>query len=184
MNKAINAKNVRSVVVLNELFALLDCSLARYLVNARPWCRRPYLLLGALTRRLAVEHEYYAGEIARLLDRRKENVNSHTYPMEFTYYNDLSLEYLAPPLLDHQNHLIDAASAASGTLSDDREARRITDRLVKSLRKYGSLLAELLDPHRLAPLAEKPRPDAKTADPARTTAATRNGWQTESQTAA
>lgn len=184
MKKTMNMRDLRSVAVLNELFGLLDCSLARYLVNARPWCRRPYLLLGAIARRLAVEHEYYAGEVARLLHRRKENVNSNTYPMEFTYYNDLSLEYLAPRLLDHQNHLIDVANAASDTLSDDREARRITGKLVKSLRKYGSLLAELLDPHRLAPLAEKPRPAAKTADRAPTTTATRNGWHTESQAAA
>ena len=39
-----------SVKVLNRLFAKLDCSLARYLSYARPWARRPYMLLDALAR--------------------------------------------------------------------------------------------------------------------------------------
>jgi hypothetical protein len=184
MKKALNTRNHQGMAVLNELFGLLDCSLARYLVNARPWSRRPYLLLGAIARRLAVEHEHYAGEIARLLCARRENVQSHTYPMEFTYYNSLSLEYLAPRLLDHQERLIDAARNASDTLSDDYEARRITDKLVKSLRKYASLLAELLAPNRVAPLAKGHQPDKTTTEHARADTTTWKGAATESQTAA
>jgi hypothetical protein len=153
-------------------------------MNVHPWNRRPYLLLAAIARRLATEHEYYAGEIARLLHARRENVNSHAYPMEFTYYNDLSLEHLAPRLLDHQNHLIEAARVASDELSDDYEARRILDKLAMSLRKYGFLLAELLAPHRAAPLADKNLPAAKTAGRAATVTAAWNAPSTGSQTAA
>jgi hypothetical protein len=137
--------------MLSQLAGLLDCSLARYLSNARPWCRRPYLLLGALVRRLAFEHEQYTGEIARLLHARRHTVNSHTFPMEFTYYNDLSLEFLAPRLLDHQRRLIKFANAASEELTGDYEAQRLIANLRASLRQYGALLEELLAPHRLAP---------------------------------
>lgn len=179
-----NNKDLRSVAILNELFGCLDCSLARYLMNARPWSRRPYLLLAAIARRLAAEHEHYAGEIVRLLHARRENVNSHTYPIEFTSYNDLSLEHLAPRLLHHQNGLIDAARAASDELSDDYEARRILDNLVKSLRKYGFLLGELLAPYRLAPPAEKNLPAAKTADCTPRITAAWSAPPAESQTAA
>jgi hypothetical protein len=176
MKKLINTRAPQSKAILNELFCLLDCSLARYLANARPWCRRPYLLLGAVARGLAIEHEHYAGAIARLLHERREDVNCRAYPMEFTYYNDLSLEYLAPRLLEHQSRLIDIASAASEKLSDDYEARHIAEKLVKSLRKYAVLLAELLAPQRLAPVTEKRRlPGA---------AATRSGSPAESQAAA
>ena len=38
----------RSVEVLNRLFGLLDCSLARYLSYARPWVRQRYMLLDAV----------------------------------------------------------------------------------------------------------------------------------------
>jgi hypothetical protein len=159
MKKHTDNKNLQSCETLHELFGMLDCSLARYLWNARPWCRRPYLLLGAVARRLALEHEHYAGEIARLLYARKENVSGHTFPMEFTYFNDLSLEYLAPRLLDHQYRLITSTEAAVADLNGDFEARRVLEKLLASLRKYGSLLAELQAPYRLAPRREEHRPN-------------------------
>ena len=109
-------------------------------MNARPWRRRPYLLLGAIARRLAIEHEHYAGEIIRLLHARGHNVNSHTYPMEFTYYNNLSLEYLAPRLLDHQHRLINFANAASKGLKGDYEVRaspRKVARIVAQIRIFA-----------------------------------------------
>ena len=151
MKKLTNNYDTRNVAMLGHLAGMLDYSLARYLLNARPWVRRPYLLLGAVARRLATEHEHYAGEVVRLLHARGHNVNSHTYPMEFTYYNDLSLEHLAPRLLDHQHRLINFADAVSTELSGDYEVKRILKKLLASLRKYGSLLQELLSPHRLAP---------------------------------
>src|SRR6476659_9889371 len=124
MKKLTNKYDARHVAMLSQLAGLLDCSLARYLVNARPWVRRPYLLLGAVARRLATEHEHYAGEVVRLLHARGHNVNSHTYPMEFTYYNNLSLEHLAPRLLDDQHRLINFADAVSTELSGDYEVKR------------------------------------------------------------
>jgi hypothetical protein len=151
MKKLTNNNDTRNVAMLSQLAGMLDYSPARYLLNARPWVRRPYLLLGAVARRLATEHEHYAGEVIRLLHGRGHNVDSHTYPMEFTYYNDLSLEHLAPRLLDHQHRLINFADAVSAELSGDYEVKRILKKLLASLRKYGSLLQELLPPHRLTP---------------------------------
>jgi hypothetical protein len=150
MKKLANDNDTRNVAMLGHLAGMLDRSLAGYLLNARPWVRRPHLLLGAVARRLASEHEHYAGEVVRLLHARGHNVNSHTYSTEFNYYNDLSLEHLAPRLLDHQHRLINFAEALSTELSGDYEAKRILKKLLASLRKYGSLLQELLSP-RLAP---------------------------------
>jgi hypothetical protein len=184
MKKLTNNNDTRNVAMLGHLAGMLDYSLARYLLNARPWVRRPYLLLGAVARRLATEHEHYAGEVVRLLHARGHNVNSHTYPMEFTYYNDLSLEHLAPRLLDHQHRLINFADAVSTELSGDYEVKRILKKLLASLRKYGSLLQELLSPHRLAPpTSNDDTAVIKTAGRA-SDRAVRNARSMESQTAA
>ena len=185
MKKLNNNYDTGNVAVLSQLAGMLDCSLARYLVNARPWVRRPYLLLGAVARRVAVEHEHYAGEMVRLLHARGHNLTSHTYPMEFTYYNDLSLEHLAPRLLDHQHRLISFADAVSTELSGDYEVTRILKKLLASLRKYGSLLQELLSPHRLAPpQSYDDRAVGKTAGRAIDRAERRTARSMESQTAA
>ena len=56
---AININN--EVAILNELFARLDCSMARYLSYGRPWVQRPNTLLDALVRRRRdLEHGYPA----------------------------------------------------------------------------------------------------------------------------
>jgi hypothetical protein len=75
--------------------------------------------------------------------------------MEFTFYNDLSLEYLAPRVLDDQRRLIALAKTAAMRLADgrDHEAQRLVEKLLASLREYAALMEELLAPHRLAPAA-------------------------------
>jgi hypothetical protein len=104
--------------------------------------------------------------------------------MEFTYYNDLSLEHLAPRLLDHQHRLINFTDAVSTELSGDYEVKRILKKLLTSLRKYGSLLQELLSPHRLAPpISDDDTAVIKTAGGASDRAG-RNARSMESQTAA
>jgi hypothetical protein len=148
----------RSVKVLNRLFAKLDCSLARYLSHARPWARRPYMLLDALARRLNYEHEASAGEIARLIAARRGAVDSCVFPVDFTYYNDLSLEFLGPKLLEHERALIGLAQECVEELAHDPEANRLVKKLIASLRRYAGLLEELLAPHRLsAPVIEEER---------------------------
>jgi hypothetical protein len=139
-----------SVAILNRLVEMLDCSLARYLSYARPWARPPYLLLDALARRLGYEHESFARSIAQLIVVRRGTVRSCVFPMDFTYYNDLSLEKLGPRLLEDQQGLIASAQRGAGELVHDPEARRLVNKLEASLREYAGLLKELLAPHRIA----------------------------------
>jgi hypothetical protein len=143
-------KPEHSVAILNRLVEMLDCSLARYLFYARPWARRPYMLLHALARSLSREHESFAGDIAQLIVARRGTVTSCRFPMNFTSYNDLSLEYLAPRLLEHQRALVASAKRCAGELAHDPEARRLVNKLEASLREYAGLLGELLAPHRIA----------------------------------
>jgi hypothetical protein len=145
-----NINHQNSVAILNELLAKLDCSLARYLSYARPWARRR-MLLDALVRRLSYEHEIFASSIARLISDRRGAVRSSVFPMEFTSYNDLSLEYLAPKLLDDERDLIATAEACAELLKDDPEARRVVGKIAATLQRYAALLAELLAPARVAP---------------------------------
>jgi hypothetical protein len=158
MKKRKNHK-ARNQAILSQLAGMLDRSLARYLSHAHPWCRQPYLLLAAVTRKLSYDHERFAGAIVQLLHGRGENVNSHTFPMEFTYYNDLSLEYLAPKVLDEQRRLIALATAVAGNLAQDGdyEAHRLIEDLLATSREYAAILEELLAPHRLAPPTPRER---------------------------
>lgn len=139
-----------SIKLLCRLVELLDCSLARYLSHSRPWKRRPYMLLDALTRRLNYEHESFAMSIAQLIDARRGTIRPCVFPAEFTYYNEVSLEYLAPRLLEHQRLLIVSAEKCAAELAHDPEAQGLVNQLVTSLQKYEKLLVEILAPQVLA----------------------------------
>jgi hypothetical protein len=72
--------------------------------------------------------------------------------MEFAYYNDVSLEYLAPRMLEHQKHL---AATAKDVLSEtalvgDHEAYELVEALLVSLRRYDGLMEVLLAADKLA----------------------------------
>jgi hypothetical protein len=186
MKTRININHKKSVAILNELFAKLDCSLARYLSYARPWARRRNMLLDAVLRRLSYEHEIFASNIARLIDDRRGAVRACVFPMGFAAYNDLSLEYLAAKVLDQERALIVAAEECAEHLKDDPEARQIVGKIVGSLRRYAALLAELLAPIRMAPAPAAEAGDSSLSHKARSrTATARLGQATpESQTAA
>lgn len=147
-----------SLAILNQLVGMLDCSLARYFSYARPWASGPYMLLDAMARRLSYEHESFAARIAQLIVARRGTVRSCVFPRDFTYYNDLSWEYLAPRLLEHQHALIISAEQCARDLAHDPEAHELVNQLVMSLRQHAALLVELLAPHRIAaPPAGKDR---------------------------
>jgi hypothetical protein len=84
--------------------------------------------------------------------RRERLVRSSVFPLHFTSYNDLSLEYLVPLLLEDERALIRSAEECAERLKDDPEARRIVDKVIVSLRRYAALLMELLAPARVAAL--------------------------------
>ena len=115
-------------------------------------CRRPYLTLAEATRRLADEHGRYAGAIVGLLHQRRYSLGAFTFPMEFTSYNDLSLEYLAPRLLDSQKRLAATAKEVFSELAEvgDHEAHRLVEALLISLRRHDGLMEVLLAADRVA----------------------------------
>lgn len=129
---------------LLPLYGLLHCSLARYLSYARPWSRRPNTLLMAVARKLADDHKHYADKIADSLASRRQMTSSPSFPKEYTYYNDIAIDHLAPLLLQQQRYLIGVASAASGAMFADHEMRQKLAKLLIALRKYADVLEELI----------------------------------------
>jgi hypothetical protein len=122
---ASNINHKYSVAILNALFAKLDCSLARYLSYARPWVPRRSVLLDAVVRRLSYEHEIFARSIARLISERRGTVRSCVFPMGFTSYNDLSLDYFGPHVLEYERALLATAKESAELLNGDPDARRV-----------------------------------------------------------
>ena len=141
------------MAILNRLVEMLDCSLARYLSYARPWARRPYMLLDALARRLSYEHESFARKYcaANCCAIGAQSLRA-CFRWTLRPTTTCRLEYLAPRLLEHQQALVASAQRCAGELAHDPEARRLVNKLEASLREYAGLLGELLalTPNRIA----------------------------------
>ncbi len=78
--------------------------------------------------------------------------------MEFACYNDLSLEYLAPRMLEHQSRLAATAKDIFYELGEvgDHVAHALVEAMLISLRRYDALMEVLLAPDRLRTLRATP----------------------------
>jgi hypothetical protein len=133
---------------------------------------------------MSYDHEIFAKKLARLIYDRRGAVQSSVFPKEFTAYNDLALEYLAPQLLAHQHALIAMGESCAGQLHDDSEARRVVNKITASLERYAALLEELLAPERVAPMSTDDGNATTFKHRAGARIGSKRSGQTDSQTAA
>lgn len=154
MNDVHTETHPESQPVLTRLLHREEYSLANYLMYARPWVPPGREHAWEEVRRIAGAQLANAVRIGRLLIERYGYADSKYFPVAFTRYNDLSLDYLVPRLVEHQQSLLADVEQALGELGRDEEARRVVRTVLDGERKHlDALLA-------LAPAAELPRRQA------------------------
>jgi hypothetical protein len=96
-------------------------------------------------RRIAEAQRANADRISELLIRhRAYEVGSKPFPVEFTSYNDLSLEFLLQPLIDYERFLISNLEQSLGILDADEEGRLLVQRILGSERNHLDRLLRLI----------------------------------------
>jgi rubrerythrin len=135
-----------SMPVLNHLLALQQYSLANYLLYANPWAPPGGERLLEAVRQIAADHEVQAGRIGRLIVSRRDAIAPGRFPMRFTAYNDLALDYLARRLLEQEREMVDEAGRCVARLDDDPEARRLAEDVLASEKRHVKMLTGLLPP--------------------------------------
>jgi hypothetical protein len=154
MNDVRTETHRASQPVLTRLLHREQCSLANYLLYAPPSVPPGRERAWEEVRRIAEAQLANAVRIGRLLVRRHGYAESGTFPVEFTRDNYVSLDYLVPRLVEHQQSLVADIERALGELGRDEEAQRVVRTVLDSERKHlDALLA-------LAPAAELPRRQA------------------------
>lgn len=154
MNDVRTETHPESQPVLTRLLHREQYSLANYLLYAPPWVPPGRERAWEEVRRIAEAQLANAVRIGRLLVRRHGYAEPGLFPVEFTQDNDVSLDYLVPRLVEHQQSLVADIERALGELGRDEEARRMVQTVLDGERKHlDALLA-------LAPAAELPRRQA------------------------
>jgi bacterioferritin (cytochrome b1) len=135
-----------SVAVLNRLLAVFRYSLASYLRHPRPWTPPGKERLLNAVRRVAADHEDHARRIGRLILHRRGRIEPAGFPVRFTAYNDLALDYLARRLVEHERTIVKDVARAAAALDHDPEAKRMAEHILKGEREHPRTLADLVSP--------------------------------------
>jgi hypothetical protein len=154
MNEVRTETHPESQRVLTRLLHREQYSLANYLLYAPPWVPPGREHAWGEVRRIAEAQLANAVRVGRLLVRRHGHAESGHFPVDFTRYNDVALDYLLRRLVEHQQSLVADIERALGELGPDEEARRVVRTALDSERKHLDALRAL------APAAELPHRQA------------------------
>ena len=128
---------------LDEVVRRESRSLLQYLTDSYPWTRAGADEALGKVRELAHVERDAVGGLRRFLTRRQHVVPvMGSYPASFTTMNFVSLDYLAPRLIEDQRRLLAALERDRAALAD-AEARAELDRLLDVKRHHLHALEAL-----------------------------------------
>jgi hypothetical protein len=132
-----------TVNLLNQLFAIQNRALPRYVADACPWTHPgDEAATTALTHILA-DQQAMIGRLGELIDARGGRVDRGSFPMEYTDMNLLSLDFLVLELIRCQKRDIADIERIVTALGADREARELAEEVLGSERAHLEALEDL-----------------------------------------
>ncbi len=138
------ANKEKILSIFNRLFALEQYSLANYLMDAHPWVHDGDQRLVQTVQAIARDQQFYAEQLGRWIVEHEASVAPACYPMRFTAYNDVSIEFLMNRLLDEQKHLVEEIERLVPELEDTEEPYELAQQILGSEKAHLENLREAL----------------------------------------
>lgn len=110
-------ESVDTAALLNQLLVLHYRSLPMYLAEATPWVGRGMEAAHETLIAIAEDHASMVARLSELILDAGGAVESGKFPLRFTAYNDLAIEYFLPLLVDCQRRTIEAIEVCVEQLS-------------------------------------------------------------------
>jgi hypothetical protein len=129
MENGMTKQNTRLETITGVMNAL-RYSLASYSRFARPWVHVGAKTISESITRVAEVHRQHVIEIGELLVARHRHVESRTFPSRFTGFNDLSIEYLLPWIIEDQIQILRVIKATARAITDDVAASNLLAKIV------------------------------------------------------
>ncbi len=133
-----------TIALLNRLHEIERYSLANYLRHASPWTPRHAEPLRETLLQIADDQQVCADRVASMILERDGRVEKGSFPFRFTAYNDLSLEFLAPRVLDELRQTVRHVGVIVDELAGDPEARALAREIEGMEKGHVDQLRELL----------------------------------------
>lgn len=135
-----------TIATLNELLAVHSRSLAVYLSDAVPWLAAGGSHAWEAIERIAGDHQATYDRIGDLILQKGGDVDSGEFPMAFTGYNDLSLDFLLQKLIEGQTRDIKRIEACVARLGHDAHARAVAQEALGAAIAHQETLQDLALP--------------------------------------
>jgi len=111
-----------SLQILNKIYVMVRFSLAKYLRYTSPWSAPAEEHLRQAIRHIADEQMESSNRLGALIVDRRGSIARATFPVRYTAFNDLSLAYLAPHVIEDQEWIVREIKALAGKLAADPAA--------------------------------------------------------------
>jgi hypothetical protein len=130
--------------LLNQLYAIERFSLANYLRYAKPWVSPADQYLAEAIRHIGDQQSEFADRIGSMIIDRRGHVHSDSFSFRFTAYNDLSVSYLAPRVMEDQERIVRQVSEIAHQLRADAVACDLANEILGAENAHLDNLRELL----------------------------------------
>lgn len=130
---------------LNELFAIENFSLARYLHYARPWSEPEDESLCDMICDIGDDQRRFANRVGSLIIERRGRVEGGLFSRRFTAFNDLSLDFMASRVFEDQVRIVRRVALIANQLAGDAIAHELALEILGAEHAHLDSLAEMLD---------------------------------------
>lgn len=132
-----------SVALLNRLLAVHGGSLVSYLASAVPWVRDGQGEAAELLTTMASEQQGIVDKLGRMIVDSGGRLETPSYPMEFTGYHDLSLDFLLSKLVELQQKDIGTIQSVVTDAAEGTATRTVAEDALGSAKGFLESLREM-----------------------------------------
>lgn len=134
-----------TVEILNDLIVMLGSSLPSYLADASPWVPVGGERSLATLRDVAAQQRAAVDRLSTLVLDENGIPDSGEFPLSFTRFNDLALDYLVRESLRRQELIVDAIEAAALRLAFAPEPKKVVEEVLGEAKGHLDMLRDALE---------------------------------------
>ncbi len=129
--------------VLDRLRAIHAYSLPMYLSYAAPWWHEGDEAARETLAHIVTDQKEMIDRIGSMIVEGEGAVEPGEFPMEFTSYNDLSMDYLVGKMIEHQERDVEAIERCAAQLAHDPMAKALAEESLGAAKGHLDSLREL-----------------------------------------
>ena len=133
------------IAIVNQVIILLNRSLPMYLSDATPWMGRADSEVCEVLAAIVEDQKALADRLAEFVLENRDDVAAGEFPMMFTAWHDLSIEFCLAKMIQRQKEAIQFIEQAVAALDRFPLAKALVEEALGASRGHLESLQELTE---------------------------------------